>query len=1207
MANNRERRPTIGVLAGWQVYWTATPLSYLNPILRGIRQAAQELSCNLLLACGMGPSGQAGDPLRPAWLKPAEDSDFVPVGPWNTDGLILINPLHSEERSRTVQEIRAGGHPVMFLGSGEKGPTIVADNAGGIYAALKHLVAHGHSTIAFIAGSTTDLAGDTGDRLRAFKEGMTAFGLNPDDRLIVFGNHVYEGGYLAMRRLLETRIPFTAVLASNDESAFGALRALQEAGVRVPADIAIVGFDDRPESLLQKPALTTVRIPLFKMGCQALALLAQQLYDGKPLPDVVRVPTRLVIRESCGCGQSAVIAETLGVVASWGDDRPSSALESHLAEQMTAQIMEGTHGLARAEVARLCQQLVEAFLASISENDPARFRQTLDDVLRQVAAGRDDTHQWQAAITVLRRALPQITANWSEPDAVAFAEALLDEARVAVSAAMSIQYWDYANTQLQTGNQVGRLTARLLKALDEAEVYDILAQHLPEMDLHTVWVAFYEPEGDDPVAWSRIRAVTSPGQPVVRMRSRAFPPSEWLPNAKPFHLALTPLVGHEAETGFVAFEAEHLELHGAIVQQVSAALNTARLYRAATEGRRLAEEANQIKSRFLSMVSHELRTPLNLIVGLGEILLRDSRRGAVPLPPEAQNDLERLNANAQHLGRLIGDVLDLASSEAGQLRLTNQLVDLGQVLRTAAETGRRLATDKGLAWRVDLPPPGAGPWVWGDRTRLSQVALNLISNAIKFTAQGEVHLAVEVGDGMVTVSVRDTGLGIPPEEQAAIFSDFRRSERSITRGYGGLGLGLAICRRLIELHGGAIGVQSTGQEGAGSTFYFTLPIVKPPAVQAPLAAPAEAAAAMPAEGGVLVLTASPDTSERLRQHLQQRGFEVQMALIDQPARWQPLLLTAPPDAVVLDVTLAPNRAWHVLKILKSDPMTQGIPVLFYALWQDNATMLELDYLTKPIELAELTRALDQQWLLPDAEPSPAAQRVFLVVDDDPDTLEMHARIVQRHSPSHQVLKARNGLEALDILQRERVDLVLLDLMMPEMDGFAVLEAMRNRAATRTIPVIVVTGQTLTESEMVRLNVGVTRVLSKGVFNLDEMLAHLDTALARKRALSGEAQRLVRQAMAYIQENYAEPLSREQIAAHVGLSEDYLTSCFRKELGLTPMAYLNRYRIQQARQLVKNTHKSITEIALDVGFSSSSYFSRIFRRETGMSPEAYRRV
>ena len=134
-----------------------------------------------------------------------------------------------------------------------------------------------------------------------------------------------------------------------------------------------------------------------------------------------------------------------------------------------------------------------------------------------------------------------------------------------------------------------------------------------------------------------------------------------------------------------------------------------------------------------------------------------------------------------------------------------------------------MASDKGLAWHASLPP--SGPWVWGDRTRLRQVALNLINNAVKFTARGEVSLRIEANDDTVTVTVRDSGLGIPPEEQQTIFDEFRRSERSITRGYGGLGLGLAICRRLVELHGGTIGVESSGQEGAGSTFYFTLPVV----------------------------------------------------------------------------------------------------------------------------------------------------------------------------------------------------------------------------------------------------------------------------------------------------------------------------------------------------------------------------------------------
>jgi YesN/AraC family two-component response regulator len=305
------------------------------------------------------------------------------------------------------------------------------------------------------------------------------------------------------------------------------------------------------------------------------------------------------------------------------------------------------------------------------------------------------------------------------------------------------------------------------------------------------------------------------------------------------------------------------------------------------------------------------------------------------------------------------------------------------------------------------------------------------------------------------------------------------------------------------MHGGSIGVNSTGAEGAGSTFYFTLPTVQP----------------------------SEEQIENLNRNISE----------------------------------------------------------------------DMGDLTKLVEFNELV--LDQQDLMTGIE-----EQTFtiLVVDDEPNTLDLHTRIVQSHSPSNRVLKALGGREALEILAHEMIDLVLLDLQMSEMDGFGVLEKMRANALLQKIPVIVITGQTLTETEMARLNRGVTVILEKGLFSLDETVNHISAALERKRRLSAEAQRQVRKAMAFIHEHFADSISRRDIAQHVSIAEDYLTYCFRQELGTTPIKYLQRYRVNRARQLLNDNEKSVTEIALMVGFSDSSYFSRIFHRETGMSPEAFRR-
>ncbi|MCP4535965.1 MAG: substrate-binding domain-containing protein [Chloroflexi bacterium] len=1186
----RSKYLTIGVLPGWEVYENAILLDFLRPLLHGIRSAARSQECNLLLACGIGPADvlQTGS-IRPAWPVLAPEVDFVPVGPWNTDGLIVVNPLSSETRTRYIHDLAAAGHPIVFVGTAQGGPAVAVDNEGGIRQAMSHLIEHGHRRIAFIAGSPDDTCGDSEERLRTYQSVIQEQGLEADPNLVSYGFHIVAGGQEAMQQILETGTSFTAVLASSDECAIGAMQVLKESGFRIPQDVAVVGFDNLSEAVVQVPPLTTVHSLTFERGYRSLELLLQYIEGQKQDTEIIKVATRLVVRQSCGCQPKEVISPL------YDDDttRQLSCADLNvalvqLANTMAEVVLTGARYLSSDSVYVLCQRLVKAFVLSLDRDDPMDFDLTFKEILQRVKMVGDDAHVWQDAISVVKDEIPVLSKSRRGTTTRQLAEDMLHRARIAISEVVQHQYRQYIFDQRWMTDRVALLTSRLLAALDDDRAFEALAEHLPAMGIQYAGVATFESEQDDLVAWSTLRTVPNLDDMPVRFPSRQFPPEGFGPNQEPFNMALLPLSIQGESSGFVAFDAGNLELCGAVVQQLSTALRSARLYREATEGRHLAEEANRMKSRFLSTVSHELRTPLNLIVGLSEMVLREERNDK-----HHRQDIERIHASAQHLDGLIRDVLDLAQSDMGRLKLVCEPLDLAEVLQVVTVVGDQLARDRGPSWRAEIPADL--PQVWGDRTRLRQVVLNLVNNALKFTARGQVTLWAESNDDTVTVAISDTGLGIPIEEQQVIFDEFRQSERATARGYGGLGLGLAICKRLVEMHGGEIGVRSSGEEGAGSTFYFTLPVAKDVAV--------EPKTAMPLGQRVLLLAEQSASGKRLLEHLTERGFEVDALWIDETVDWLSQLLREFPGAVVLDLALASKRGWEVLKVLKGNPSTREIPTLFYQLTQDrdNGSMLELDYLTKPVGTGELLQSLERLGLINVQD----GAKSILIVDDEPGILEMHARVVQASSPSCRVLEARNGREALTVMRRERPDLVLLDLMMPELDGFGVLEAMRDEEIIHNIPVIVLTSQVLTEEDMARLNRGVTAVLGKGIFTVEETLSHIEEALARNRKLGTQAQRLVRKAMAYIHIHYAEPISRQDIARHVSVSNSYLSRCFRQEMGVSLTAYLNRYRVNQAKVLLAKGEMNVTEVAMAVGFSDSAYFSQVFRRQVGIPPSAYR--
>ncbi len=1197
MKKAAQKRPTIGVLTGGQVYNRTTLGNLIGPLLHGMCSAASDRQCNLLLACGMENSSTSA---RPAWPVPSRDVDCVPVGPWNTDGLIVVTPLFSQARSQYIQELISAGHPVIFTGIGEAGPTIAMDNEGGIRQALMHLMDHGHQRVAFIAGYPNDAEADSVIRVMAFQAIAREYGLASDQNLIAYGSDDINSGQEAIGQILEAGVTFTAVLASNSQSAIGAMKALSAAGVRIPQDVAIIAVENSFEAMTQTPALTTLHSSPFRIGYQALELLLDTIEGRRKKLDNVNVPMQLVIRESCGCQPGATPQFVFKDFKRPASRQDEHAITTQLAQTMTKTVLAGAQRLRLDEVRSRCGHLVDAFIESLDRNNSTDFRLAVEGTMAHIEEIEDDMHVWQAGLSTLERGLGLIREMMEWPETNQQPEEMLREARIIIIQSIQGQYRRSIANQKWIADQIDQLNAHLFAALDEAQIYEILANCLPQLGIQHAGVAFFEAEGSDPVAWSSLRKVSkhdgSDNEDMeLRFRSRQFPPKGLYD--EPYRLVLVPMADREAMSGFVAFDATNLEICANIVRQLVIFLRVVRLYREATEGRRLAEEANRMKSRFLSTVSHELRTPLNLIVGLSELMLREEALGSATLLSSHYHDLEGIYASAEHLGRLIRDVLDLATSQAGQLQLELEPIDLIVVLQAAIEIGEELAHQKNLDWKVSIP--ANLPGVIGDRTRLRQVLLNLISNAVKFTERGQVELRIEAHETELLFSISDTGLGISPREQEFIFDEFRQSERTTARGYAGLGLGLAISKRLIEMHGGRVWVESAGRAGSGSTFYFTLPVMESNAES-------DNPKTIPFNQTVLLLAEQSGNGERLYEYLTRQGFEIKLIWIDAGPDWSSQLLKPSPGAVILDDGVATKQGWEILKVLKENPLTQDVPVWFYSLdqEQDSGSIFELTYLTKPMNKTELTRVLDRQGL---KEGVDQREITILVVDDDPATLEMHARIIAMWSAECHILKASNGREALALLQQSSPDLVLLDLMMPELDGFGVLEAMRSDERSRDIPVLVLTGQSLTLEDMTKFNSGVTNILKKGLFSVEETLSHVATALSRSETPGDGRQRVVRKAMAYVDKHYRETISLKNVAHGVGISKEYLARCFHQEMGITLVIYLNRYRVNRAKTLLEQGGHSLTEVALEVGFSSSTYFSRVFRQEVGISPSEYERV
>jgi PAS domain S-box-containing protein len=502
--------------------------------------------------------------------------------------------------------------------------------------------------------------------------------------------------------------------------------------------------------------------------------------------------------------------------------------------------------------------------------------------------------------------------------------------------------------------------------------------------------------------------------------------------------------------------------------------------------RQVAEAANSAKSQFLANMSHELRTPLNAIIGYSEMLEEDATdRGHDDYVP----DLQKIRAAGRHLLALINDVLDLSKIEAGKLDLYLETFDLTTAITDVATTVDPLVTRRHNRLTVHCARDlGA---IHSDLTRVRQVLLNLLSNASKFTENGVITLAAERQGAAVVLRVTDTGIGMTPEQMGRLFEPFSQAETTTSKKYGGTGLGLAITRRFCELMGGDVDVES--EMGRGSTFTVRLP------VDAAVPLGAEAAPVVPANGGDaprpsqrrvgLVLVIDDDPAARAITHraLSRDGYEVVEA-----ADGESGLAAAKarhPDLITLDVLMPGMDGWAVLAALKADPAVATIPVILQTIVEDRNMGFALgaaEYLTKPIDRKQLTSLVRRHAAKMSAGP-------VLVVEDNEHTRTLYARTLAKAGWT--VTEAENGRVALERIAASRPALVLLDLMMPEMDGFEFLDVLRQDASCRTIPVVVITARTLSDDDRRRLAGGVERVLQKRALQTDALLAEVRAVAA----------------------------------------------------------------------------------------------------------------
>jgi DNA-binding LacI/PurR family transcriptional regulator/AraC-like DNA-binding protein/signal transduction histidine kinase len=1047
-------------------------------------------------------------------------------------------------------------------------PLNTIDSYSGMRKLMDHLLdVHGFRRIAYIHGPPAHPAAR--ERYQALRDSLKEREIPFDSRLVT-SPRPWDSGRESLIELLDERDlhpsrDFDILVAASDLLLFDAVCLLQKRGYQIPGECPVAGFNDSIESRMLSPAFTTVRMPFEEQSIVAFHSLLD-LLDGKPIPDVVRLPTRLIVRQSCGCIPSSIDILRKDPTSFPPDGKALEDSSEPGNESLIADILEQLQGGHEDRVAWI-EPLINAFLATCRKGNPNEFLDTLQRILTHVMQMSREIHVWEDVISVLR-----MHYYASHPGGLdVFMENLFNQARLLVSGTLHTAYtfkqW-HDGRLLRT---LGNLDKDLLAVRDRKLISEILSRHLPALDIRSAYLVINEPPRSGAESFSRLIAGFQTGstdgiaRPLTLSGSgEAFPTSQLLPGScfpekQAGSYMVQPLMIDDRLMGYIVLRIGLKE--GYIYEEIrgilSSALNGMFLFEETGRAREIAERAEQLKTLFLVNLSSELRTPLENIVNLGrsiKSLLEHGRDLA-----SARSLLETITGLARKQLRATDDLLDLALTQVKDLELHREVVDPLRLLSEAAETYEKESNDRKI--RLDLP--ARLPLIEADRARLCQVLAILLGRVEAVCMDGTVQLEARLAPPFLDVSI--VGRRSKNKSQGS-----EPALESIE------GIALTLARNLTVLHGGVLDILENGGPKFGFLLHHPLPNL----------GGFDAHARCTGSDTVLVLSSRgiiPHEAITLKSNRKYRVHAVNPGTLLQEKE---LLHDSP--TLIWDPASSEFADWSFIRAFRR---SEGCLRLPCAVFPDSS----LSMAAVSGGALSLNRLID----------AAAANRMpgpVIVLDSDE----------QRRSATTTEIGGLSGIE--DIVGMDNIDhlVILLHDYEPSLIilndlNEALIRSLRSIPRVSDVPMIILIDSILSWEEISwSADIPKIVVYNRGILKSAEMIEQVEALRRGKiRMLPPHTSCMVKKAILYINLNVSATITRWKLADAIHVSEDYLTRIFHKETGISPWEYLNRYRVHVAGMLLKSSNDTIKTVAAQAGFQDQTYFCRVFRSIAGLSPREFR--